>query len=90
MNSQDEKIIKRWVAVAPVVFLLHFLEEVPGFVAWANSYVDQDISQGFFFSINFFVLGVTSAVALIMWVSPSSLSASISTLWLSFMMLANG
>lgn len=90
MNSHDEKITKRWIAVAPVIFLLHFLEEAPGFVEWANSYVDQDISQGFFLSINFFVLGVTSAVALIVWFSPTSFSASISTLWLSFMMLANG
>jgi len=90
MNLNDEKLTKQWIAVAPVIFLLHFLEEVPGFVKWANSYVDQDISQGFFLSINFFVLGITSVVAAIMWVSPSSLSASISTLWLSFMMLANG
>lgn len=90
MNSRHETLITRWVALAPVVFLLHFLEEAPGFVAWINSYVDKDISREFFLSMNFFVLGVTSIVALIMWVSPSPLSASLATLWLSFIMLANG
>lgn len=90
MNSDNDKIIKRWVAAAPIIFLLHFLEEVPGLVEWLNAHVDPDISHGYFLSLNFFVLGVTSVVALIMWVSPSPLAAALCTVWLSFMMLANG
>lgn len=90
MKLPDALIIKRWVIAAPLIFLIHFLEEVPGFVVWANSYADQDISQGFFLSLNFLVLGVTASVTLIVWFSPSSLTVSVCLLWLSFIMLSNG
>lgn len=46
-------ITLRSLAVAlPVVFVLHVLEEAPGFVSWFNRHVDPDITSRLFFSVN--------------------------------------
>jgi hypothetical protein len=40
------------ILLAPLIFVVHFLEEVPGFVAWFNAHVPRGITQPLFWSVN--------------------------------------
>jgi hypothetical protein len=75
--------------LAPVVFIAHFLEEGPGFVAWFNSHVARGITPELFWSVNYSALGITAAVVALEWVSESPVSTAVAVVWLSFLMLAN-
>lgn len=75
--------------MAPIIFILHFLEESPGFVSWFNGYVDRDISSGLFWTVNLSGLFICLLVVLVEWASPSLFSSALTILWLSFLMMAN-
>jgi hypothetical protein len=74
---------------APLVFIVHFLEEAPGFVSWFNAHVERGITAPLFWTVNYTALGITVAIVIIEWLSGSALSAALVVAWLSLLMLAN-
>ena len=74
---------------APPIFVGHFTEEAPGFVAWFNAHVERDISEPLFWSVNYTALGITIAVVAAEWMSGSVPSAYLAVAWLSCLMFAN-
>jgi Protein of unknown function with HXXEE motif len=77
------------IALAPVIFTFHFLEESPGFVSWFNAHVSRGITSGLFWNVNISALVITLVVVVIELIEPSFISASLIVLWFSFLMLAN-
>jgi len=81
----------RHLAIAlPVVFVLHVLEEVPGFVAWFNRHVDPDITPRSFYSVVATGFIVTLAIAAVVATARERGSALVAAAWVGFLMLANG
>jgi hypothetical protein len=74
---------------APVIFIVHFLEEGPGFVTWFNAHVARGITEPLFWTVNYTALAITIAVVILEWLSRSTFSATIVIAWLSFLMFAN-
>jgi hypothetical protein len=74
---------------APLIFIAHFSEEAPGFVAWFNVHVSRGITAPLFWTVNYTALGITVAVVIIEWLSRSAISAALAIAWLSLLMLAN-
>jgi hypothetical protein len=81
--------ISRAILLAPLVFILHVIEEAPGFVEWANAHVEPDITTGTFWSVNTTGLIVTLVVVGMIKISPSPLAHILAIGWLSFLMPAN-
>jgi hypothetical protein len=82
--------LRRLVLLAPLVFVLHVVEEAPGFVAWFNSLVPRGITQSTFLPVNGVALAITVAVALLAAAWPGAASGLLLTAWIGFLMLANG
>lgn len=80
----------RLLALAPVVFLAHFIEEAFGFLDWFNALVEPDMSPRTFYAVNGFALAVTALLAAsgIRWRNHNLGLLLIA--WLSFLMLTNG
>jgi hypothetical protein len=74
---------------APLIFIAHFSEEAPGFVAWFNARVQRGITAPLFWTVNYTALGITVGVVILEWLSASALSAAVVVAWLSLLMLAN-
>jgi hypothetical protein len=74
---------------APLIFIAHFSEEAPGFVAWFNAHVQRGITAPLFWTVNYTALGITVGVVILEWLSSSALSAAAVVAWLSLLMLAN-
>jgi len=89
--SDDEKDnrLARALLIAPFIFVCHFLEESPRFVAWFNAHVARGITSGLFWRVNIAALVITVVVAGIEWFSRSAFSLCLAIAWLSFLMLAN-
>jgi hypothetical protein len=81
--------VSRALLLAPFIFIVHFLEESPGFVAWFNSHVARGITPGLFWAVNITALVITLAVAALEWASRSAFSVRLALLWLGFLMFAN-
>ncbi len=75
--------------LAPVIFVVHFLEEGPGFVAWFNRHVPRGITPELFWTVNFSALAITTLVVALEWASESRATAVMTVAWVSFLMLAN-
>ena len=74
----------------PLIFVAHFLEEAPTFVAWFNAHVTRGITEPLFWSVNYTALAITVAVVLLEWVGENGFSATLVVAWLGFLMAANG
>ena len=85
----SEKGLRYLIILAPFIFIAHFIEESPGFVSWFNSHVGQGITQELFRNVNITALVITVIVTIIELFAPSSSSAVLVILWLSFLMFAN-
>ena len=81
--------ISRTLVVAPFIFVCHFLEETPTFVAWFNGHVSPGITSGLFWRVNISALVITMVVVGLEWLSRSAFSLGIAIAWFSFLMLAN-
>jgi hypothetical protein len=81
--------LRHILLLAPIIFVAHFLEEAPGFVAWFNRHVARGITPELFWTVNYSALAITVLVVALEWVSESPLSAAIAVAWLSLLMLAN-
>jgi hypothetical protein len=83
------KDVSRALLLAPFIFIVHFLEESPGFVEWFNSHVARGITPGLFWTVNLTGLFITLTVVAFEWFSRTPLSLGVVLAWLGFLMLAN-
>ncbi|HEX8147104.1 MAG TPA: HXXEE domain-containing protein [Pyrinomonadaceae bacterium] len=83
------KDVSRALLLAPPIFVVHFLEESPGFVGWFNSHVARGITPSLFWTVNLTALSVTLAVVAFEWFSRTPLSLGAALAWLCFLMFAN-
>ena len=81
--------LRTLLLAAPLVFVAHFLEEGPGFVAWFNAHVARGITEALFWRVNYTALAITVAVVALEWIDRSAVSATVAVAWLSFLMFAN-
>jgi hypothetical protein len=77
------------VLLAPLIFLLHVLEEAPGFVAWFNTLVREGITQPLFLAVNATALVITVALAAALAGTREKGAAIVTLTWLSCLMFAN-
>lgn len=89
MNDIDQNKIARALVLAPFIFIIHFLEEAPGFVKWFNAHVNPGIVSENFWTVNLAGLIITSIVVGIGTMAPSSPSYLLAAAWLSLLMPAN-
>ncbi len=82
--------LRKLVLLAPFIFILHVLEEAPGFVEWFNSLVPRGISQNLFLTVNAVGLAITAVIVLLVAASPDRASGLLLAAWVGFLMLANG
>lgn len=81
---------RKLVWIAPLLFLLHVLEEAPGFVSWFNSLVPRGITQESFLTVNAVGLIVTILLSVLVLASSDSFTMLLLAAWIGFLMLANG
>lgn len=81
--------LRRGLLLAPLVFVAHFLEESPGFVAWFNAHVTRGITADLFWTVNATGLVITVLLTLACWTSNSPAAVVLMVGWLSFLMLTN-
>jgi hypothetical protein len=79
----------RALLAAPVIFVAHFLEESPGFVAWFNAHVTRGITMDLFWTVNATALLITVLISLGYWTTRSPIALILAAGWLSFLMLTN-
>ena len=82
--------LRMLLLAAPLIFVAHFLEEGPRFVAWVNAHVSRGITEPLFWTVNFTALAITLAVVMLEWLSGSKISAALVVAWLALLMFANG
>jgi len=75
--------------LAPPIFIAHFLEEGPGFVAWFNAHVARGITEPLFWTVNYTGLAITLAVVVLEWLDGTAFSATLVVAWFTFLMFAN-
>jgi len=75
--------------LAPFVFVVHFLEEAPGFVFWFNAHVARGITAPLFWMVNLTALAITIVVVGVEWLMRTTASATLVVAWFGFLMLAN-
>ena len=63
MDNAPTPSVCRIALLAPLIFAAHVVEEAPGFVEWANSLLEEDITQRLFFAVNTVGFAVTAALA---------------------------
>jgi hypothetical protein len=89
MDDRDENYASRLLLFAPLIFVLHFLEESPGFVEWFNTHVARGITPGLFWRVNLAALAITLIVVAVVWFARSTFSLMLAVGWLGFLMPAN-
>jgi len=89
MVDRGKHFASRLLLFAPLIFVAHFLEESPGFVAWFNAHVARGITSGLFWRVNLYGLAITLIVVGMEWLARSALSLILAVAWLSCLMLAN-
>jgi hypothetical protein len=82
--------LRKLVLLAPLVFVLHVLEEAPGFVAWFNRLVPRGITESTFFSVNAAGLLITLVLVALVAASHDRASGLALAAWVGFLFLANG
>lgn len=88
-TRRETRLIVGLALLAPIVFVIHVLEEAPTFVPWFNGLVEPDISEPLFLTVNgvAFVVTVILAAALAVTREPAVAVADLA--WLGFLMFAN-
>ena len=64
-------------------------EETPGFVEWANSLMQEGITERLFFAVNLVAFIVTTALAAVARLACSRETIVVMLAWLSFLMFGN-
>ncbi len=76
-------------SLAPAIVVAHVAEEAPGFVEWANSLMEDDITQQLFIAVNTVAFVVTAVLAVIVALSCSRDAIVLMLALLSFLMFGN-
>jgi hypothetical protein len=86
---RETRFVAGLALLAPVIFVVHVLEEAPTFVPWFNSLVEPDISEPLFLTVNgvAFLITLVLSGALAATREPAVAVADLA--WLGFLMLAN-
>ena len=87
--SLRQPTLRVLLLAAPLIFIAHFAEEGPAFVAWFNAHVARGINEPLFRTVNYTALAITAAVVVLEWLSTSMFSAALAVAWLSLLMFAN-
>jgi hypothetical protein len=82
--------VRKLVLAAPLIFVIHVIEEAPGFVAWFNSLVPRGITQQTFLSVNAVALTITVLLAVLVVASADPASGLALATWIGFLFLGNG
>lgn len=85
----DARLISVLALLAPVVFVIHVIEEAPTFVPWFNSIVEPDISQATFLTVNGVGFLITVALSGALAATRSPAIAVVDLAWLGFLFFAN-
>ena len=83
------RTVTQALLLAPLIFILHVLEESPGFVGWFNSHVAPGITLATFWQVNISALLITLLLLGLEWLSRSAVSLTLVIAWLGFLMFAN-
>src|SRR5688500_9330640 len=78
--AMRQPTLRTLLLAAPVIFIAHFTEEGPDFVAWFNAHVSRGITEPLFRSVNYTALAITAAVVLLEWLARSTVSAAIAVM----------
>lgn len=89
MDQRFPERLGRGLLLAPLVFVVHSLEESPGFVPWFNARVTEGITQDSFLAVSFVALLITVVLTISSWATRSEGSIILMVAWLSFLMLTN-
>jgi len=89
METRAQNHFPRIILWAPLIFVLHFLEEAPGFVEWFNAHVTRGIDFATFLQVNLSGLVITVLVVGMCWFARSGFALSLVAAWFSFLMFAN-
>jgi len=89
METRAQNHLPRIILWAPLIFVFHFLEEAPGFVAWFNAHVTRGIDFATFLQVNLSGLVITALVVGMYWFARSGFALSLVVAWFSFLMFAN-
>jgi len=86
---RENRLIAALALLAPVVFVVHVIEEAPAFVPWFNSIVEPDISQPLFLTVNGVAFLITLALSGALAATRSPVIAVVDLAWLGFLFFAN-
>lgn len=86
---RDTRLIAGLALLAPIIFILHVLEEAPAFVPWFNSLVEPDITQPVFLRVNGVAFLITVALSGALAATREPAIAVADLAWLGFLMFAN-
>lgn len=81
--------LRTQLLLAVPIFVAHFLEEAPTFVAWFNAHVSRGIDSTAFWTVNLTGLAITVAVVAFEWLSETPVSTAIAVAWLGLLMFTN-
>ncbi|HWM91230.1 MAG TPA: HXXEE domain-containing protein [Thermoanaerobaculia bacterium] len=89
-DAGEPRLLAGLALLAPVVFVIHVIEEGPRFVPWFNSLVEPDISEPLFLTVNGVAFLITVALASALAATREPAIAVVDLAWLGFLMFANG
>ena len=86
---RESRLIVGLALLAPVVFVVHVIEEAPSFVPWFNSIVEPDISQPLFLTVNGIGFLITVILSGALAATRSRTAAVADLAWLGSVFFAN-
>ena len=86
---RETRLIAGLALLAPIVFVIHVIEEAPTFVPWFNSIVEPDISESLFLTVNGVAFLITVALGGALAATREPAIAVVNLAWLGFLMFAN-
>jgi hypothetical protein len=81
--------LQRGLLLAPLIFAVHVAEEAPGFVAWMNAHVADDITPQLFWTVNLSGFALTLLVIAVARMAGPPAGHLLAAAWFGFLMLGN-
>ena len=86
---RETRLIAGLALLAPIIFIIHVVEEAPTFVSWFNSIVEPDISKPLFLTVNGVAFFITAVLGGALAATRERTIAVVDLAWLGFLMFAN-
>lgn len=86
---RENRLVTGFALLAPVVLVIHVIEEAPTFVAWFNSLVEPDISEPLFLTVNGVAFVITVVLSGALAATRERAIAVADLAWLGFLFFAN-